>query len=116
MKNLLTRSPGITPHKLSDYYSEEFFHNANLPAPDEAALKRGPVLLIVRKGGDASRTAAFFASARLLTTVKREAGLNPRDAYDVHLLEGYRGGLFQEQRQQAGPSCGAVSNWGTACN
>ena len=89
---------------------------ANLPAPDEAALKRGPVLLIVRKGGDASRTAAFFASARLLTTVKREAGLNPRDAYDVHLLEGYRGGLFQEQRQQAGPSCGAVSNRGTACN
>ena len=75
---------------------------ANLPAPDEAALKRGPVLLIVSKRRGASRTAAFFASARLLTTVKREAELNPRDAYDVHLLEGYRADFSKNNDNRPG--------------
>ncbi len=56
---------------------DERIRYANMPAPDEAALRRGPVLLILRKGGDASRAAAFFESARPLTTVTREAGFQP---------------------------------------
>jgi 4-amino-4-deoxy-L-arabinose transferase-like glycosyltransferase len=71
---------------------------ANLPAPDEARLKGGPALLVVRKGGDISLPAAFFKSSRFVTTVTREAGFNPRDAYDVHLLSGYRGGLFEQEK------------------
>jgi hypothetical protein len=67
---------------------------ANLSAPDEAKLKQGPALFVVRKGGDASQAAAFFESSRFLQTLVREGGLHPRDAYDVYLMTGYRGGLF----------------------
>ncbi len=92
---------------------DERIRYANLPEPSEAKLKSGPALLVLRKGGDPSRAAAYFESARFLTTLPREAGFHPRDAYDLHLLMGYRGGLFQ---QAAGPLCGAASNQGKACN
>ena len=42
---------------------------ANLPAPDEAKLKSGPALLVVRHGGDVSRAAAFFESSRFVATL-----------------------------------------------
>ncbi|MGO8953434.1 MAG: ArnT family glycosyltransferase [Rhodomicrobium sp.] len=86
---------------------------ANFPAPNEAQLTGGPALLILRRGGDASRAAAFFESARLVATLTREAGFHSRDAYDVHLLTGYRGGLFQ---QGIAPSCWAASKEDRACN
>ena len=85
---------------------------ANLPAPDEARLKSGPALLVVRKGSDVSVPAAFYENSRLVTTVTREAGFNPRDAYDVHLLSGYRGELFEQGKSY---SCGSRVNWGTVC-
>ena len=85
---------------------------ANLPAPDEVRLKSGPALLVVRKGGDVSVPAAFFENSSLVTTVTREAGFNPRDAYDVHLLSGYRGELFEQGKSY---SCGSRVNWGTVC-
>jgi 4-amino-4-deoxy-L-arabinose transferase-like glycosyltransferase len=66
---------------------------ANLPALNEATLKTGPSLLVLRRGGDATQAAAFFGSARFLTTLVRDGGFQPRDAYDVHLLTGYRSGL-----------------------
>jgi 4-amino-4-deoxy-L-arabinose transferase-like glycosyltransferase len=77
---------------------------ANLPPPDESKLKQGPSLFLVRKGGDASRTAAFFETSRLLQTLDREAGLHSRDAYDVYLMTGYRGGLFGQPAVPAGQS------------
>ena len=86
---------------------------ANLPAPDEGRLKSGPALLVLRKGGDASGAAAFYENSRLVTTVTREAGFNSRDAYDVHILSGYRGGLFDQGKSH---SCGSGVNWGTTCN
>ncbi len=86
---------------------------ANFPAPNEAQLTGGPALLILRRGGDASRAAAFFESARLVATLTREAGFHYRDAYVVHLLTGYRGGLFQ---QGIAPSCWAASKEDRACN
>ncbi|MGB9027961.1 MAG: glycosyltransferase family 39 protein [Rhodomicrobium sp.] len=86
---------------------------ANLPAPDEAKLKSGPALLVVRHGGDVSRAAAFFESSRFVATLQREAGFHSRDAYDVHLLLGYRGGI-------TGPATGSFCETGVnrdrACN
>jgi 4-amino-4-deoxy-L-arabinose transferase-like glycosyltransferase len=69
---------------------------ANLPAPDEAKLRRGPMLFIVRKGSDASQAAQFFETSRFLQTLVREGGFHPRDAYDVYLMTRYRGGLFDQ--------------------
>ena len=86
---------------------------ANLPAPDEAGLKSGPALLVLRHGGDVSGAAAFFDGSRFVTTVTREAGFHSRDAYDVHLLLGYRGGLFN---QETGRLCKTGPDGGTACN
>ena len=86
---------------------------ANLPAPDEGRLKSGPALLVLRKGGDASGTAQFFENSSFVTTITREAGFHSRDAYDVHLLSGYRGGLFDRAKSL---SCGTKANWGTPCN
>lgn len=86
---------------------------ANLPAPDEAKLKAAPALLVVRHGGDASPASRFFEISRFLATVRREGGFNSRDSYEVHLLSGYRGGLFS---REAGQLCGAGLNRGTACN
>jgi 4-amino-4-deoxy-L-arabinose transferase-like glycosyltransferase len=74
--------------------ASERIRYANLPVPDEAKLKQAPALLVVRKGGDATRTAAFFETSQFLQTFEREAGLHSRDAYDVYLMTGYRGGLF----------------------
>jgi 4-amino-4-deoxy-L-arabinose transferase-like glycosyltransferase len=67
---------------------------ANLPAPDEAKLKQGPALFIVRKGAGVSQVAAFFETSQFLQTLQREAGFHSRDAYDVYVMAGYRGGLF----------------------
>ncbi len=86
---------------------------ANLPAPDETQIKSGPALLVLRHGGDVPGAAAFFEGSRFVTTLTREAGFHSRDAYDVHLLLGYRGGLFG---QETGHSCDTGANWGTACN
>jgi 4-amino-4-deoxy-L-arabinose transferase-like glycosyltransferase len=69
---------------------------ANLPAPDEAGLKQGPALLVVRKGASTAQTAVFFETSQFLQTLEREAGLHSRDAYDVYLMTGYRGGLFDQ--------------------
>jgi 4-amino-4-deoxy-L-arabinose transferase-like glycosyltransferase len=78
---------------------------ANLPAPDEAKLKQGPALFVVRKGAGISQTAGFFGTSQLLQTFEREAGLHSRDAYDVYLMTGYRGGLFgQEALEGTRPS------------
>ncbi len=85
----------------------------NLPAPGEAKLKSGPALLVLHHGRDVSRAAAFFESSRFVATLTREAGFHSRDAYDVHLLLGYRGGLSD---QEAGNYCELGSNRGTACN
>jgi 4-amino-4-deoxy-L-arabinose transferase-like glycosyltransferase len=79
----------------------------NLPAPDEATLKSGPALLVLRKGGDTSLAGACFGTSRFVTTIVRDAGLHPSDAYDVHLLTGYRGGL---SGQGTGPFCGPAAN------
>ncbi len=86
---------------------------ANLPAPDEATLKSGPALFVLRKGGDASGAAAFFETARYVTSIQREGGFHPRDAYDVYVLTGYRGRL---SGQGTGLFCGAPSNQDKACN
>jgi 4-amino-4-deoxy-L-arabinose transferase-like glycosyltransferase len=86
---------------------------ANLPPIDEATLESGRVLLVLRKGADASRAAAFFETSRFVTTFLRDGGLHPRDAYDVHLLTGYRGGL---SGQGTGPICGPASNQDKVCN
>jgi 4-amino-4-deoxy-L-arabinose transferase-like glycosyltransferase len=67
---------------------------ANLPAPDEAQLKDAPAILVLRKGENAAPASAHFESSRLLTTLTRDAGFQSKDAYDVYLLSGYRGGLF----------------------
>ncbi len=69
---------------------------ANFPPPDETKLKTSPALLILRKDADAKQASAFFSNSRLLTTLPRDAGFHSRDAYDVHLLTGYRGGLFDQ--------------------
>jgi hypothetical protein len=74
--------------------TNERIRYANLPVPNEAKLKQGPALFVVRKGGDASQAAVFFETSQFLQTLEREAGLHSRDAYDVYLLTGYRGGLF----------------------
>ncbi|MGO9984378.1 MAG: ArnT family glycosyltransferase [Rhodomicrobium sp.] len=102
------------PAELPVLQINERIRYANLPAPDEARLKSGPALLILRHGGDASSAAAFFENSRLLTTLTREAGFHPRDAYDVHLLTGYRGELFQKAGER--PLCGTASNQERACN
>jgi 4-amino-4-deoxy-L-arabinose transferase-like glycosyltransferase len=75
---------------------------ANLPPPDETGLKQGPALFVVRKGGDGNEAAAFFETSRFLQTLVREGGLHSRDAYDVYLMTGYRGGLFSQPALQAG--------------
>jgi 4-amino-4-deoxy-L-arabinose transferase-like glycosyltransferase len=80
---------------------------ANLPAPDEAKLKQGLMLLVVRKGGDPSLAAAFFETSRFLQTLVRDGGLHPRDAYDVYLMAGYRGGLFGQGAVSGKPAGGA---------
>lgn len=67
---------------------------ANLPEPDENKLKDRPAILVVHKGGDVERISPFFSNARFVITLKREAGVESRDAYDVYALSGYRGGLF----------------------
>jgi hypothetical protein len=67
---------------------------ANLPAPDEAKLKDAQALLVLRKGEDAAPAASHFQSSRLLAALTRDAGFRSNDAYDVYLLSGYRGGLF----------------------
>ena len=81
---------------------------ANLPAPDEAQLAKGPALLVLREGTPLPEAAAFYENSRLVTTIPRDAGFRSRDAYDVHLLSGYRGGLF------AG-SCGKEPDGGKIC-
>ncbi len=86
---------------------------ANLPPPDEARLESGPSLLVLRRGGDPSRAAALFESSRFVATLTREAGFRSRDAYDVHLLSGYRGGL---SGQETVNSCQTGLNRGSACN
>jgi hypothetical protein len=48
----------------------------------------------LRKGAGISQAADFFESSQLLQTLERDAGLHSRDAYDVYLMAGYRGGLF----------------------
>jgi len=75
---------------------DERIRYANLPPPDEARLKTGPSLVVLRQGGDVSRAAASFESSRFVASLTREAGFHSRDAYDVHLLSGYRGGLSGE--------------------
>ncbi|MBI4724607.1 MAG: glycosyltransferase family 39 protein [Rhodomicrobium sp.] len=86
---------------------------ANLPAPDETRLKNAPALLVLRKGGDPARASSHFENSRPLTTLQREAGFHSRDAYDVHLLTGYRGGLFDRVK---GRGCGAAPTQDRACN
>jgi 4-amino-4-deoxy-L-arabinose transferase-like glycosyltransferase len=66
---------------------------ANFPAPDVAKLRQGPALFVVRKG-EAPQAAVFFETSQFLQTLERKAGLHSRDAYDVYLMTGYRGGLF----------------------
>jgi 4-amino-4-deoxy-L-arabinose transferase-like glycosyltransferase len=80
--------------------TRERIRYANLPAPDEARLRSGRALLVLRKGRDATGTARFFENSRFVTTITREAGFRPRDAYDVHVLSGYRGGLFDQEKSQ----------------
>lgn len=67
---------------------------AALPAPDEAALAKAPALLVLRRGGSPGQVASSYSSVSFAKSVVREGGRNPRDAYDVYVLEGYRGGLF----------------------
>ena len=69
---------------------------AGFPAPNESRLKDGPALLVLRSGADPAQAASFFASSRLVGTLLREAGPYPHDAYDVHVLTGYRSGLFDQ--------------------
>jgi len=80
---------------------------ASFPPPDELKLKYAPALLVLRKGGDASLVASFFADSHRIATLKRNAGFNPNDSYDVYFINGYRGGLF---------GCGSASNQGKKCN
>ncbi len=85
----------------------------NLPAPSDRDIANGPVLFITRKGGSTASVSSFFDNVRTVTTIERAGGFRARDAYDVHLLTGYRGGLFGHLEK---PSCGAGSNQGEACN
>lgn len=86
---------------------------ANLPAPDETKLRDAPALLALRQGSDLARNLPAYSSAQFVTTLMREAGFHSRDAYDVYLLTGYRGGLF---RLSAESPCGAAANEGKTCN
>jgi 4-amino-4-deoxy-L-arabinose transferase-like glycosyltransferase len=69
---------------------------SNLPSVDDASLEGASALLVLRKGGSAAVAEAAFASSRFVTTLTRNAGFASRDAYDVYLLSGYRGGLFRQ--------------------
>ena len=80
---------------------------ANLPQPDDTKLKTAPALLVLRKDGSAAAVTPFFADARKIATLTREAGFHPYDSYDVYLMSGYRGGLF---------GCNAASNQRMECN
>jgi 4-amino-4-deoxy-L-arabinose transferase-like glycosyltransferase len=100
-----------TPRSGAVLQINERIRYTNLPAPDEARLHDAPSLLVLRKGSDAVRTLPYFTTSRFLTTLQREAGFHSRDAYDVHLLTGYRGGLFRQE-----PLCVAAANQGKACN
>lgn len=102
---------GSKPEAVSQI--NERLRYANLPDPGESTLQNAPALLVLRKGGNAALAAPYFASSRFLTTLQREAGFHSRDAYDVHLLTGYRGGLFG---RGTWPICGQAANQGRACN
>jgi 4-amino-4-deoxy-L-arabinose transferase-like glycosyltransferase len=83
-----------TPGQDSVLQINERIRYANLPEPNEAKLKEAPAILVLRKGGNAVPASASFTNSRLLTTLTRDAGFQSNDAYDVYLLSGYRGGLF----------------------
>ncbi len=74
---------------------------ASFPAPDETALENAPALLIVPKGVDPSPSASTFERSVLVATFTLDTGLGADEAYDAHLLSGYRGGLFPSPRRSA---------------
>lgn len=88
---------------------DERIRYANLPPPEEKTLQNANALLVLRQGADPSRVTAAFNSSRLLTTLVREGGIHPRDAYDIHLLSGYHGGI-------PGLFCAAAANRDWVCN
>jgi 4-amino-4-deoxy-L-arabinose transferase-like glycosyltransferase len=98
--------------KLPVYQVNERIRYANLPAPDEGWLKSGPALLVLRRGSPGTAAEAFYENSRFVTTIMREAGFHSRDAYDAHLLHGYRGEL---SGRDPGHSCETGPNGGTAC-
>ncbi|MGA7328800.1 MAG: glycosyltransferase family 39 protein, partial [Rhodomicrobium sp.] len=67
---------------------------SNLPAPSDEEIANGPALFITRKGGNTASVSLYFENVRAVSTIQRAGGFHSRDAYDVHLLTGYRGGLF----------------------
>ena len=75
----------------------------NLPPIDDAGLQGASALLVLRKGADPAAAQASFSGSRFVTTLTRSAGFASRDAYDVHVLSGYRGGLFRQDFAQSLP-------------
>ncbi len=102
-----------SPSQQNAWQINERIRYANMPVPDDSALMNAPALLVLRKGGNLARASVFFKNARLVTTLKRDGGFHPRDAYDVYLLTGYRGGLFGQATQSP---CGTATNQEMACN
>ncbi len=95
------------------YQLSERIRYANLPALGDAQLKSGPALLVLRQGSPLPPASAFYENSRFVTTIAREAGFHSRDAYDLHLLLGYRGGLSGGKTEG---SCKDSPNGDTACN
>jgi 4-amino-4-deoxy-L-arabinose transferase-like glycosyltransferase len=95
------------------YQLNERIRYTNLPAPDEVLLGSGPALLVLRHGTPVRAAGEFYENSRFVTTIQREAGFHPSDAYDLYLLLGYRGGL---SGQETSHSCETRPNGGTACN
>ncbi|WP_164730036.1 ArnT family glycosyltransferase [Rhodomicrobium lacus] len=79
---------------------------SNFPSPDESRLKDAPALLVL-KAGSQQKAFPAFDSAVQIATVTRPGGLQPRDAYAVFLLSGYRGGLF---------ACDPATRQGKTCS
>jgi hypothetical protein len=46
---------------------------------------------VVRHGADIGKAASFFDRSQFVRTIER----GPNKDYDMHLLSGYRGGMFR---------------------
>ncbi len=84
------------------FQANERIRYTNLAEPQEEALQQ-PTLFVTRKGQEPQAVFRFFAGTSLLTTLTRDTGVLSRDMYDVYLLHGYTGGLFNRAPGSAVP-------------